>query len=142
MVSFSPMAAMNRATIFGDGFTRASRSPTKGVTITRKAAGKRVPGKSGDPREQHEPANSFRTGEGVPEGPEPAPRGSSERGRLQPERIQDLVDEFDSAVSVAFAGNVDGIAQPESGTIRVDRPHTLEMRQEGKMGQRGRTAAV
>jgi len=96
----------------------------------------------GDRREQRDAANPFWTRESVPEGPEPTPRCSGQRAGLQLEAVENLVDELDGGVSVAFTGNADGIAEPEARTIRVDRPDPFEMGEQGKMGERRRAAAV
>jgi len=79
---------------------------------------------------------------GIPEGPGPTHRAAGKRGRLQPQFVQDPVEELDGSVSKALAGNVDGLAQPEPGPVHGDHPHTLEVLQQRKDRERGRAAAV
>jgi hypothetical protein len=67
---------------------------------------------------------------------------AGERGRLQPQLVENLVEELDGGVSEALARNVNGLAQPEPRPIHGDRPHTLEMLEHRKERERGRAAAV
>jgi hypothetical protein len=75
-------------------------------------------------------------------GPRSHPRAAGERGRLQLQFVQDLVEELDGGVSVALAGNVNGLAEPESRPIHGDRPHALKTFEQRKERERGRAAAV
>jgi DNA-binding HxlR family transcriptional regulator len=95
-----------------------------------------------DPCQQDEPANTLGVREGVPERPEPTSRRSGERERLQLQHVSDLIDEFDGCVAVPVPGNAEGIAQPEARAIHIDRPHTLELGEQRKVGKRGRPAAM
>jgi hypothetical protein len=80
--------------------------------------------------------------EGIPQGPGRTHRAAGERGGLQLQFVQDLVEELDGGVSEELAGNANGVAQPEPRPVHGDQPHTLETFEQGKGRERGRAAAV
>jgi len=62
--------------------------------------------------------------------------------RLQGKRVENLLDESDGGITVALTRNSGGVTQPEAWTIDVDRPYRLDVGEQGKLGDRGRAAAV
>src|SRR5215212_9396068 len=143
MVSPSPIADINRTTILALGFTTpASRSPTTGAAITRTGAALRVPGSSGAPVSSISRRTRSGRARAYHRAQVPPHRTTGERRRLQPQLVQDVIKELDGSISVAFAGNLDGVAQPVPRPVHRDPPYPLQTFQQRKERERGRAGAV
>src|SRR5215208_5104532 len=75
--------------------------------------------------------------EGIPEGPGPTHRVAGERGRFQPQLVDNLVEELDRSVSEPLARDLNGLAEPQPRPIHGDRSNTLEMIDRGRRGRGG-----
>src|SRR5215212_6560535 len=80
--------------------------------------------------------------EGIPEGPGPTHRVAGERGRFQPQLVDNLVEELDRSVSEPLARDLNGLAEPQPRPIHGDRSNTLEMIEQRQERERGRARAV
>ena len=142
MVSFSPIDAINRRSSLRLGLI------TWGTCLRQRRGGdpqrqrRAVPGRSGaDPSSASRRTRSGRAS-AYHMRPGPAHRVAGERRRLQPQLVEDLVDELDGRVPEALARNVSGLAQPEPRPVDGDRAHALEPLEHREERERGRVAAV
>lgn len=99
-------------------------------------------GQSRGSSEQHEPTNAVGALERVPERPGTAHRVAGERGGLERERVEDLVDELARRGAEAPTLQPNRVAEAESRSIRHDRAHAVQVLEKRKQRERGGAAAV
>ena len=82
-------------------------------------------GQERDRPEHDETAHPLGVVQGVPERPDPASRGTGQHRRLEPELVEDLVDELDRAVAKGVPRELVGVAEPVAWSIDEEGPHPL-----------------